>query len=77
MNQGIIVFGANGFIGTRLVSRASRRGQRVTAVDIAPPRIRLDGVDYVDADVRKPISVSIGRRGIRRMSITRRMFSAR
>lgn len=50
------MFGASGFIGTRLVARAKGMGCDVVAVDIAPPRARLDGVAYYTADVRQPLA---------------------
>ncbi|WP_374575546.1 NAD-dependent epimerase/dehydratase family protein [Phenylobacterium sp.] len=50
-----VVLGASGFIGTRLVARLSQAGRRVVAVDVVPPRDRVAGVDYVEADVREPL----------------------
>ncbi|MBU1362178.1 MAG: NAD-dependent epimerase/dehydratase family protein, partial [Gammaproteobacteria bacterium] len=46
-----VVTGASGFIGTRLVRRLSHQGRSVVAVDIAPPREVLTGVEYITADV--------------------------
>lgn len=57
---GALVVGASGFIGTRLVARLRARGEPVITVDIAAPRLRLDGVSYHRLDVRKPLSVEIG-----------------
>lgn len=54
-----IVFGASGFIGTRLVADLRSRGREVVAVDIAEPRQRLEGVTYLTADVRDPISANL------------------
>lgn len=54
------ILGASGFIGTRLVDHLARQGFRVRAVDIAPPRVRIDGVSYFDADVREPLDHEIG-----------------
>jgi nucleoside-diphosphate-sugar epimerase len=50
--KNVLVFGGSGFIGTRLVARLSGEGHRVVSVDIKPPRIRLDGVVYLNGDVR-------------------------
>jgi GlcNAc-P-P-Und epimerase len=50
--KNVLVFGGSGFIGTRLVERLSGEGQRVISVDIKPPRVRLDGVVYLNGDVR-------------------------
>ena len=56
MQDGVTILGASGFIGTRLVRRLAQRGaRRIIAVDREPPRERLDGVDYVQADVRDPL----------------------
>ena len=55
-----VVLGASGFIGARLVRRLAGQGRPVRAVDILPPRQRLDGVDYIEADVREPIDPKIG-----------------
>ena len=56
MQGGVTILGASGFIGTRLVRRLARSGEvRVIAIDMAPPRERLDGVVYVQADVREPL----------------------
>jgi nucleoside-diphosphate-sugar epimerase len=55
-----IVLGASGFIGTRLVRRLWDAGAEVRAIDIAPPRERLNGVTYERFDVRQPLPVDVG-----------------
>lgn len=55
-----VVLGASGFIGTRLVRRLASQGVSVAAVDIVEPRERLDGVDYINADVREHLGVQMG-----------------
>ena len=57
----VLVTGASGFIGTRLVQRLITLGSHVIAVDIAAPRTRLPGVDYRDLDVRDPLPRDLGR----------------
>lgn len=49
----IVVFGGSGFIGTRLISslRAKEKA-RIVSVDTRAPRIMLEGVTYLTADVR-------------------------
>lgn len=56
-----IVLGANGFIGTRLQGRLATSADRITAVDLLPPRETIDGVRHVNADVRAPLDVELGR----------------
>ena len=55
-----LVSGASGFIGTRLVKQLHAEGWRVIAADIAPPRVRLEGVVYKEVDVREPLPVELG-----------------
>lgn len=50
--QTILVTGSSGFIGTHLIRRLASEGARIVAVDILPPRLRLENVDYRTADVR-------------------------
>ncbi len=56
----ILVTGASGFIGTRLVARLQGRGHPVVALDLEPPRVRLEGVAYHRADVREPLAPEFG-----------------
>lgn len=55
-----VVLGASGFIGTRLVGRLLDQGIEVVAIDLAPPRLVREGVVYVTADVREPLSPGLG-----------------
>ena len=52
----VLVTGASGFIGTRLVAQLRARGAQVIATDLLPPRQRLKGVAYERWDVREPAS---------------------
>lgn len=56
----VIVFGASGFIGTRLVRRLAGLGSNVIAIDILPPRETLPGVRYVVHDVRQVVPEAFG-----------------
>jgi nucleoside-diphosphate-sugar epimerase len=58
-----IVFGASGFIGTRLTKRLAAGGVSVVAVDILPPREIVQGVRYISHDVRQPIPADIAPHG--------------
>jgi nucleoside-diphosphate-sugar epimerase len=55
----VVVFGASGFIGTRLVARLAGEGRRVRAYDLQAPRRRLGGVEYGVLDVRRPMAPAV------------------
>jgi GlcNAc-P-P-Und epimerase len=57
-----IVFGGAGFIGTHLLRLLadSRKYERVVSVDIAEPRARIEGVEYLFHDIRQPIDAKLG-----------------
>jgi nucleoside-diphosphate-sugar epimerase len=55
-----VVLGASGFIGTRLVARLAGEGVSVRAYDRAPPRRKVDGVQYGVLDVRQPLDPALG-----------------
>jgi len=52
-----IVFGGAGFIGSHLCAhlRDTARFERIVVADLAPPEQPIDGVDYREIDVRRPI----------------------
>ncbi len=56
----ILVTGASGFIGTRLVGQLHGQGHRVVAIDLEAPRTRLEGVAYHQTDVREAIAPELG-----------------
>lgn len=43
----ILITGSSGFIGTATVRRLQQTGEKVRAVDTAPPKEQLPGVEYV------------------------------
>ena len=56
----ILVTGASGFIGTRLVAQLHSQGHRIVAIDLEPPRARLEGVAYHQTDVREALAPELG-----------------
>src|SRR5207248_1642168 len=53
-----IVFGGAGFVGSHLIRELAAGGAReIVCADLESPRTRLDGVRYVQCDVRSPIDV--------------------
>ncbi len=56
----VLVTGASGFIGTRLVAQLQSRGDQVVALDLEPPRTRLAGVTYHQTDVREALAFELG-----------------
>ena len=56
----ILVTGAIGFIGTRLVAQLHGQSHRVIAIDLEPPRARLEGVAYDQTDVREALAPELG-----------------
>jgi len=62
----VLVVGATGGIGRRVVTAAQRHGLRVTALvrDTARAERLLPGVDLVSGDLEQPASLAAGVRGI-------------
>lgn len=56
----VLIFGGSGFVGTHLARRlANKPGTKVTLADILPPKFPIDGVAYIEADVREPIQIDV------------------
>jgi GlcNAc-P-P-Und epimerase len=57
MAKNALVIGGSGFIGMHTLRALHRDGRyaRIVSVDIAEPTERLDGIDYVVHDCRKPL----------------------
>lgn len=62
MSKAALVFGGAGFIGSHLLKRLAASGEydALFSADIAEPRFRVAGVEYVTVDVRKPIPDDLG-----------------
>ncbi|HEY1895488.1 MAG TPA: NAD(P)-dependent oxidoreductase [Terracidiphilus sp.] len=60
----VVLFGASGMIGSRILDELVRRGHAVTAVSRHPEKVQaLDGVKPVHGDVTDPASVAALARG--------------
>jgi nucleoside-diphosphate-sugar epimerase len=57
----VIVFGGAGFIGSHLLQELARSypSASLHSVDIAEPRFRTKGVNYIHHDLRKPIPAEL------------------
>jgi hypothetical protein len=60
----VVLFGASGMIGSRILDELVRRGHAVTAVVRHPEKVQaLNGVKPVQADVTDPASVAVVAKG--------------
>src|SRR5260370_929074 len=60
----VVLFGASGMIGSRLLDELVRRGHAVTAVVRHPEKVQaINGVKAVEGDVTNPASVAAIARG--------------
>ena len=61
-NKKAIVFGGAGFIGSHLLKRLARdkRYDGLCSVDIAEPRFIVEGVEYLNHDIRESIPANLG-----------------
>ena len=48
----ILITGASGFIGTHLAKRLADAGAQLVCLDLKPPRVTLENVQYITGDVR-------------------------
>lgn len=52
-DNGVIVFGGAGFIGSHLISKLNKSGcEQIISLDIKEPQVREEGVTYLIKDVR-------------------------
>lgn len=61
MSKSAIVFGGAGFIGCHLLRRLAEthRYQNLFSVDIAEPRFKTAGVNYLNFDIREPVPADL------------------
>ena len=51
----VLVTGVSGFWGSQLAARLLREdGYQVIGLDMTPPDDKIDGLDFVQADIRSP-----------------------
>jgi putative NADH-flavin reductase len=54
----VVLFGASGMIGSRILQELIRRGHKVTGVVRSPEKITVSGVKVVKGDVTDEVSVA-------------------
>jgi len=54
----VVLYGASGMIGSRILQELVRRGHPVTAVVRSPEKVTAEGVKAVKGDVTDPVSVA-------------------
>ncbi len=63
--KGVIIFGGSGFIGSHLINNLLTAGYKtIISVDIKKPRVKKEGVEYIQADVRDLSSLSLNEKNI-------------
>jgi putative NADH-flavin reductase len=59
----VVLFGASGMIGSRILQELVRRGHQVKAVVRNPEKVTIAGVNVVKGDVTAPASVAAAAKG--------------
>ena len=63
--KGAIIFGGSGFIGSHLINNLLTEGYKtIISVDIKMPKIKKEGVKYIQADVRDLSTLSLNEKNI-------------
>lgn len=58
-SETVLITGASGFIGTHLARRLVDKRTKIVALDLKPPRETLEGVRYVQGDVRALTTIDL------------------
>ncbi len=54
-----IITGGSGFIGSHLIQSLLKEFNKITVIDIKPPRISDARIEYINCDIRQPISIEL------------------
>jgi nucleoside-diphosphate-sugar epimerase len=64
MDQTLLITGGSGYFGTVLAEQALAQGDRVRILDLNPPGLDADGVEYVAGDIRDRATVRAACEGV-------------